>query len=44
MTRYQWRSSLPPDLLVLSIRRDEAENATEATFQVLYIITVLSAH
>jgi hypothetical protein len=38
-TRGPWRSSLPPGLLVLSIRQDEAENATEEKFQLLQIVS-----
>jgi hypothetical protein len=43
-TRGQWRTNLLPDLLVLSIRRDEADNTTEKKFQIPYIISVPLAH
>ena len=43
-TRGPWRSSLPPGLLVVSIRRDGAENATEEKFQLLQIVSELFAH
>jgi hypothetical protein len=43
-TRGPWRSSLPPGLLALSIRRDGAEKATEEKFQLPQIIPEFFAH